>query len=37
MSGGSFSPQEIFAALHRHRVDYVAIGGNAANAHGSGG
>ena len=31
----SFSPQEIFAALHRHGVDYVAIGGIAANAHGS--
>jgi hypothetical protein len=31
----SFSPQEIFAALHRHEVDYVAIGGIAANAHGS--
>jgi hypothetical protein len=30
-----FSPQEIFAALHRHGVDYVAIGGFAANAHGS--
>jgi hypothetical protein len=35
VSEGSFSPQEIFAALHRHRVDYVAIGGIAANAHGS--
>jgi hypothetical protein len=31
----TFSPQEIFAALHRHGVDYVAIGGIAANAHGS--
>jgi hypothetical protein len=31
----SFSPQEIFAALHRHGVDYVTIGGIAANAHGS--
>jgi hypothetical protein len=31
----SFSPQEIFAALYRHGVDYVAIGGIAANAHGS--
>jgi hypothetical protein len=31
----SFSPQEIFAALHRHEVDYVTIGGIAANAHGS--
>jgi hypothetical protein len=30
----SFSPQEIFAALHRHGVDYVTIGGIAANAHG---
>ena len=30
-----FSPQEIFATLHRHGVDYVAIGGIAANAHGS--
>jgi hypothetical protein len=31
----NFSPGEIFAALHRHGVDYVAIGGIAANAHGS--
>jgi hypothetical protein len=31
----SFSPQQIFAALYRHGVDYVAIGGIAANAHGS--
>jgi hypothetical protein len=31
----SFSPQEIFAVLHRHDVDYVTIGGIAANAHGS--
>lgn len=35
MSEPTFSPQEIFAALHRHGVDYVAIGGFAANAHGS--
>jgi hypothetical protein len=35
MSEPSFSPQEIFAALHRHGVDYVAIGGFAANAYGS--
>lgn len=35
MTERSFSPQEIFAALHRHGVDYVAIGGIAANAHGS--
>ncbi len=35
MTEGTFSPQEIFAALHRHSVDYVAIGGIAANAHGS--
>jgi uncharacterized nucleotidyltransferase DUF6036 len=35
VSERSFSPQEIFAALHRHGVDYVAIGGVAANAHGS--
>lgn len=35
MSEPTFSPQEIFAALHRHRVDYVTIGGFAANAHGS--
>jgi hypothetical protein len=35
MSERSFSPQEIFAALHRHGVDYVTIGGFAANAHGS--
>ncbi|MBS1675774.1 MAG: hypothetical protein JST08_00165 [Actinobacteria bacterium] len=35
MTERSFSPQEIFAALHRHGVDYVAIGGIAVNAHGS--
>src|ERR1700761_4658488 len=35
MSERSFSPQEIFASLQRHGVDYVAIGGIAANAHGS--
>ncbi|HEX3737404.1 MAG TPA: DUF6036 family nucleotidyltransferase [Solirubrobacterales bacterium] len=35
MTERAFSPQEIFAALHRHGVDYVAIGGIAANAHGS--
>lgn len=35
MSRRRFSPQEIFAALHRHDVDYVTIGGIAANAHGS--
>jgi hypothetical protein len=35
VSERSFSPQEIFAALHRHDVDYVTIGGFAANAHGS--
>jgi hypothetical protein len=35
MTERSFSPQEIFAALHRHVVDYVTIGGIAANAHGS--
>jgi hypothetical protein len=35
VSERSFSPQEIFAALYRHGVDYVAIGGIAANAHGS--
>lgn len=35
MSDRPFSPQEIFAALHLHGVDYVAIGGFAANAHGS--
>ena len=35
MSEPAFSPQAIFAALHRHAVDYVAIGGIAANAHGS--
>jgi hypothetical protein len=34
-SDRSFSPQEIFAALHRHGVDYVTIGGIAANAHGT--
>jgi hypothetical protein len=35
VSERSFSPQEVFAALHRHGVDYVTIGGIAANAHGS--
>ncbi len=30
-----FSAGEIFATLERHGVDYVAIGGIAANAHGS--
>jgi hypothetical protein len=35
VSERNFSPQAIFAALHRHRVDYVTIGGIAANAHGS--
>lgn len=30
-----FSAEEIFAKLERHGVDYVAIGGIAANAHGS--
>lgn len=35
MTERSFSPGEIFAALHRHGVDYVTIGGVAANAHGS--
>jgi hypothetical protein len=35
MSECSFSPEEIFAALERRAVDYVAIGGVAANAHGS--
>ena len=35
MSERSFSPQKIFAALDRHGVDYVTIGGIAANAHGS--
>lgn len=35
MTERGFSPQEIFAALHRHGVDYVAIGGIAANAHGT--
>jgi len=35
VSDRGFSPQEIFAALDRHGVDYVTIGGVAANAHGS--
>jgi len=35
MNGRKFSAEEIFAALERHGVDYVAIGGIAANAHGS--
>lgn len=30
-----FSAEAIFAALQRHGVDYVTIGGIAANAHGS--
>ena len=29
-----FRPREIFAALERHRVDYVAVGGFALIAHG---
>lgn len=35
MSDRSFSPEGIFAVLQRHSVDYVAIGGVAASAHGS--
>ena len=35
MSEKAFSAREIFAKLERHGVDYVAIGGIAANAHGS--
>jgi hypothetical protein len=35
VSERNFSPQAIFATLQRHGVDYVAIGGIAANAHGS--
>ncbi|HEY2334045.1 MAG TPA: nucleotidyl transferase AbiEii/AbiGii toxin family protein [Solirubrobacterales bacterium] len=35
MNERAFSAAEIFAALERHGVDYVAIGGIAANAHGS--
>lgn len=35
MSGHPFSPERIFAALEKHDVDYVTIGGVAANAHGS--
>jgi predicted nucleotidyltransferase len=35
MSERVFSAGEIFAKLERHGVDYVAIGGIAANAHGS--
>jgi predicted nucleotidyltransferase len=35
MSEGRFAPDQIFAALQRHGVDYVTIGGIAANAHGS--
>jgi hypothetical protein len=35
MSRNTFSAGEIFAKLERHGVDYVAIGGIAANAHGS--
>jgi hypothetical protein len=35
MSEPTFSAEKIFAQLERHGVDYVAIGGIAANAHGS--
>lgn len=35
MSKHAFSAGEIFATLESHGVDYVAIGGIAANAHGS--
>jgi hypothetical protein len=35
MSEKPFSAEEIFAKLERHGVDYVAIGGIAANAYGS--
>lgn len=35
MSARPFSAETIFAALQRHGVDYVTIGGIAANAHGS--
>jgi hypothetical protein len=35
VSERSFTPEEIFAVLRRHGVDYVTIGGIAANAHGS--
>ena len=35
MSDHPFSPERIFAALEKHGVDYVTIGGVAANAHGS--
>ncbi len=35
MTSTTFSAGEIFAALERNGVDYVAIGGIAANAHGS--
>lgn len=35
MNDGTFSPEGILGALGRHSVDYVAIGGVAANAHGS--
>jgi hypothetical protein len=35
MSERAFSAGEIFAKLELHGVDYVAIGGIAANAHGS--
>lgn len=35
MSARPFSAETIFAVLQRHGVDYVTIGGFAANAHGS--
>jgi hypothetical protein len=35
MTATTFSAEKIFAALERNGVDYVAIGGIAANAHGS--
>lgn len=34
-SGGAFDPDRILAALDRHGVDYVLVGGVAARAHGA--
>ena len=32
-----FDPDEILRTLHRHRVEFVLIGGMAATLHGDGG
>lgn len=35
MTASAFSPRDIVAVLDRHHVDYVVIGGFAANVHGA--